>query len=68
MFYDLEDPCQFAKEVNAILDPISNIYEETYYNRIGHNFPSEYIPNNHILSQYKNNAALLFLLLSEQCK
>lgn len=40
--------------MNTILDPISNIYEETYYNRIGHNFPSEYIPDKHILSHYKN--------------
>lgn len=32
MFYDLEDPCQFAKEVNAILDPNDGIWvlEQSY--------------------------------------
>jgi hypothetical protein len=32
MFYDLEDPCQFAKEVNAILDPNEGIWvlEQSY--------------------------------------
>ena len=32
MFYDLEDPCQFAKEVNAILDPQEGIWvlEQSY--------------------------------------
>lgn len=32
MFYDLEDPCQFAKEVNAILDPEEGIWvlEQSY--------------------------------------
>lgn len=32
MFYDLEDPCQFAKEVNSILDPEYGIWvlEQSY--------------------------------------
>ena len=32
MFYDLEDPCQFAKEVNSILDPKDGIWvlEQSY--------------------------------------
>ena len=32
MFYDLEDPCQFAKEVNSILDPEEGIWvlEQSY--------------------------------------
>lgn len=32
MFYDLEDPCQFAKEVNSILDPNDGIWvlEQSY--------------------------------------
>ena len=32
MFYDLEDPCEFAKEVNAVLDPKEGIWvlEQSY--------------------------------------
>jgi len=32
MFYDLEDPCQFAKEVNSVLDPNEGIWvlEQSY--------------------------------------
>jgi hypothetical protein len=32
MFYDLEDPCQFAKEINQILDPTEGIWviEQSY--------------------------------------
>jgi NDP-4-keto-2,6-dideoxyhexose 3-C-methyltransferase len=32
MFYDLEDPCQFSREVNSILDPIDGIWvlEQSY--------------------------------------
>lgn len=32
MFYDLEDPCQFAREVNSILDPENGIWvsEQSY--------------------------------------
>lgn len=32
MFYDLEDPCQFAKEVNSVLDPDVGIWvlEQSY--------------------------------------
>jgi hypothetical protein len=32
MFYDLEDPCQFSREVNSILDPIDGIcvLEQSY--------------------------------------
>lgn len=32
MFYDLEDPCQFAKEVNSVLDPEEGIWvlEQSY--------------------------------------
>ena len=32
MFYDLEDPCQFAREVNAILDPDDGVWvlEQSY--------------------------------------
>lgn len=32
MFYDLEDPCQFAKEVNSVLDPDIGIWvlEQSY--------------------------------------
>ncbi len=43
------------KLMNEILDPISNIYEGELNKRIGHNFPSTFIPNNnHLLSQYKS--------------
>ena len=32
MFYDLEDPCQFAREVNSVLDPDNGIWvlEQSY--------------------------------------
>jgi hypothetical protein len=32
MFYDLEDPCQFAREVNNVLDPVEGIWvlEQSY--------------------------------------
>ena len=32
MFYDLEDPCQFAKEVNSVLDPEEGVWvlEQSY--------------------------------------
>lgn len=40
--------------MNQTLDCISNIYEGTLKNREGHNFPSSYIPKDHILSKYKN--------------
>lgn len=32
MFYDLEDPCQFAREVNAVLDPEEGVWvlEQSY--------------------------------------
>lgn len=32
MFYDLEDPCQFAREVNSVLDPENGIWvlEQSY--------------------------------------
>lgn len=41
-------------KMNEILDPISNEYEGIILGRIGHNFPSNFIPkNNHILSKYK---------------
>lgn len=40
--------------MNELLDPISNVYEGVLKNRIGHNFPSNYIPNNSILNEYKD--------------
>jgi hypothetical protein len=40
-------------KMNEILDPISNLYEGLVIGRIGHNFPSEFIPKSHILYQYK---------------
>ncbi len=44
-----------VKSMNKLLDPISNEYEGILHNRIGHNFPSKFIPQNHkILSQYKS--------------
>lgn len=32
MFYDLEDPCEFAKQVNSILDPVEGVWvlEQSY--------------------------------------
>lgn len=39
--------------MNNLLDPISNIYEGKLDRRIGHNFPSEFIPEKHILSKFK---------------
>ena len=43
------------KYMNLMLDSLSDTYEGIIKNRLGHNFPSEYIPNkNHILSPYKN--------------
>jgi len=39
--------------MNQILDPISNSYEGIILNRLGHNFPIEYVPDNHCLSKYK---------------
>jgi hypothetical protein len=41
--------------MNKILDPISNVYEGVIINRIGHNFPIEFVPENHILSTYKKS-------------
>ncbi len=43
--------------MNEILDPLSNQYEGPLTNRQGHNFPSDFIPNeSHILSPYKTNS------------
>ncbi len=43
--------------MNKILDPLSNQYEGPLKNRQGHNFPSNFIPNeSHILSPYKTNS------------
>jgi hypothetical protein len=44
------------KHMNNILDPLSNTYEGTIINRIGHNFPISYIPENHILAPFKVKA------------
>jgi hypothetical protein len=41
------------QKMNNVLDPISNIYEGVIINREGHNFPSSYIPENHVLAKYK---------------
>ncbi len=41
-------------KMNEILDPISNNYEGIILGRIGHNFPSIFIPTNHLLSKYKS--------------
>ena len=40
--------------MNNILDPISNSYEGFIIGRIAHNFPSDFIPNNHFLYKYKS--------------
>jgi len=40
--------------MNMSLDLISNKYEGIIKNRIGHNFPSEFIPQNHFLFKYKS--------------
>ncbi len=40
-------------KMNEILDPVSNSYEGLIINRTGHNFPSNYIPDVHILFKYK---------------
>ena len=42
------------ENMNRLLDPISNNYEGTMKNREGHNFPSNYIPEDHLLTSYKN--------------
>ena len=39
--------------MNEFLDPISNEYEGILVNRIGHNFPSNYIPEDSWLNKYK---------------
>jgi len=39
--------------MNKELNIISDSYEGQISNRIGHNFPSNFIPNNHILSKFK---------------
>jgi len=44
--------------MNQILDSLSNAYEGPLINRQGHNFPSEFIPNNsHLLSPHKTSCA-----------
>ncbi len=40
-------------KMNDLLDPISNVYEGFLPNREGHNFPSSFIPKNHLLACYK---------------
>jgi hypothetical protein len=46
---------QNINKMNEIMDPLSNEYEGIMNNRIGHNFPSDYIPNNHkLFGQLKN--------------
>lgn len=45
------------KQMNNTLDIISNNYEGYIANREGHNFPIEYIPNDHILAKYKKKCA-----------
>lgn len=42
------------EEMNRVLDPISNAYEGVLENRVGHNFPSEWIPDKHLLAKYKS--------------
>jgi len=42
------------EKMNTLLDPISNRYEGFMANREGHNFPSYFIPENHILTPYKD--------------
>ena len=43
------------KYMNLMLDSLSDTYEGIIENRLGHNFPSNYIPDkNHILSPYKS--------------
>jgi hypothetical protein len=41
-------------KMNELLDIISNNYEGIIKNREGHNFPSQFIPKNHLLSKYIN--------------
>jgi len=41
------------EEMNRVLDPISDQYEGSLKHREGHNFPSTYISNNHVLAKYK---------------
>jgi hypothetical protein len=42
------------EKMNQLLDPISNEYEGFLSNRMGHNFPSSYIPKKHLLYKYKD--------------
>jgi len=42
------------QKMNALLDPISNLYEGSLKNREGHNFPAKSIPNGHPLQTYRN--------------
>jgi hypothetical protein len=42
------------QKMNALLDPISNLYEGMLRNREGHNFPAKYIPSDHPLHAYKD--------------
>ena len=43
------------REMNETLDVISNNYEGIIKNREGHNFPSQFISKNHLLSKYIND-------------
>lgn len=40
--------------MNEVLDCISDAYEGAIRGREGHNFPAEYIPANHVLTQYRH--------------
>jgi hypothetical protein len=40
-------------DMNRMLDPMSDRYEGPVHHREGHNFPSSYISDNHVLAPYK---------------
>jgi hypothetical protein len=48
--------------MNKILDPISDSYEGKIINRIGHNFPIEYVTNDHIFAKYKKNNLIKYVV------
>lgn len=55
------------EKMNDLLDPISNNYEGTMKNREGHNFPSNYIPDHHLLTPYKNQCKYVIGIYHHKC-
>jgi hypothetical protein len=54
------------KLMNSMLDCISNKYEGIIKSRLGHNFPSNIIPSDHILSKYKSKCSYVIGIYNSQ--